>query len=403
MDVDNAFLYGDLEKEVYMTLPPGFRTSTTNKVCKLHKSLYGLKHAPRQWFAKLSSQLLEYDFVSSYADYSLFTYQKNGKFMALLVYVDDLVLTGNDHDPCSAFKAYLHCCFHIKDLGPLKYFLGIEVARNSEGLFLSQRMYALEIVEKRGLVGVKPVDFPMETNHKLGLATGKFLDDPTQYRRLVGRLIYLTITRPELSYSVHILSQFMQDPREDHMATAKHVLRYLKGNPRQGLFMKTDSNLQLVAYYDSDWGACPITRRSLTGYFITLGGSPISWKTKKQTTASRSSAEAEYRAMAAVTSELIWIHSLLASLRVFVKLPIRLFYDNQAALHIAKNPIFHKRTKHIDIDCHFIRERILSGELIIDCLPSKYQIADIFTNALGKRQFMFLQSKLDIVNLHAPT
>ena len=209
MDVHNAFLHGDLEEEVYMTLPPGFKTTTPNKVCRLQKSLYGLKHAPRQWFAKLSSKLLEYGFVRSYADYSLFNYQKGDTFMALLVYVDDLVLTGNDRELCAQFKVYLNNCFRIKDLGPLKYFLGIEVARNEKGLFLCQRKYALEIVEECGLVGAKPVEFPMETNHKLRLATGKLLCDPTQYRRLVGRLIYLTLTRLELSYSVHILSQFM--------------------------------------------------------------------------------------------------------------------------------------------------------------------------------------------------
>ena len=176
-------------------------------------------------------------------------------------------------------------------------------------------------------------------------------------------MIYLTITRPEIAYPVHIISQFMQAPKASHMEAATRVLRYLKGCAGKGLLLKSDCDLQLYAYCDSDWGACPITRRSLTGYFVTLGRSPISWKTKKQTTVSRSSAEAEYRAMATVTSELIWIKSLLASLGMFIKAPIPLHCDNQAAIHIARNPVFHERTKYIEIDCHFIRERILSGEL----------------------------------------
>ena len=224
MDVHNAFLHGDLDEEVYMTLPPGFKTTNSTKVCCLQKSLYGLKQALTQWFAKLSSKLVEYRFVRSYADYSLFTYTKGDKFMAPLVYVDDLVLTGNDSALCTQFKAYLNSCFHIKDLGPLKYFLGIEVARNATGLFLCQSKYVLEIIEECGLLGAKPVEFPMETNHKLGLANGPLLNDPTQYRRLIGRLIYLTITRPELSYSVHILSQFLHAPRQAHMEAAKRVL-----------------------------------------------------------------------------------------------------------------------------------------------------------------------------------
>jgi len=191
-------------------MPPGFRSSNPRQVCRLCKSLYGLRQAPWQWFSKLSSKLLEYGFVQSYADYSLFTYHKNGIYMALLIYVDDLVLTGNDPQTCLHFKEYLSRCFYIKDLGSLKYFLGFEVACSSKGIFLCQRKYALEIIDECGMLGSKPVDFPMETNHKLSLATGKPLSDPTQYRWLVGRLIYLTISRPhhqaELCYAVHYLS-----------------------------------------------------------------------------------------------------------------------------------------------------------------------------------------------------
>ena len=169
------------------------------------------------------------------------------------------------------------------------------------------------------------------------------------------------------------------------------------------MLLKADSDLQVYAFCDSDWGACPLTRRSLTGYFITIGGSPVSWKTKKQSTVSRSSAEAEYRAMATVTSELIWVKSFLASLGVFLDQPMKLYCDNQAALHIAKNPVFHERTKHIEIDCHFVRERLLSKDLDMGFVSSKNQVADIFTKPLGKQQFQFLRSKLGIVNLHAPT
>jgi len=277
------------------------------------------------------------------------------------------------------------------------------VAHGSKGPFLSQRKYALEIVDECGLLGAKPSDFPMEENHKLALATGTHLDDARSYRRLVSRLIYLTITRPDLCYAVHILSQFMQAPREEHMNAARRVLRYIKGSPDCGLVIHAHSDLQLIGYCDSDWGACPITRRSLIGYLVTLGDSPISWKTKKQTTVSRSSAEAEYRSMAVVTSELVWLKSLLTSFGIFHTQAMHLFCDNQAALHIAKNPVFHERTKHIEIDCHFVRERYHSGELDLSYIPSKMQPADIFTKALGTRQFQYLRSKLGMVNLHAPT
>jgi len=237
--------------------------------------------------------------------------------MAILVYVDDIILASNDSIASRTFKTYLHECFSIKDLGPLKYFLGIEVARGPQGLFLCQRKYALEIVDECGLLGAKPASFPMDANHKLAVSTSPFLQDPTRYRRLVGRLIYLTITRPDLTYAVHTLSQFMQEPREDHMDAARRIVRYLKGSAGQGILLPKDNNLQLVGYCDSDWGTCPITRRSLTGYFVTLGGAPISWKTKKQATVSRSSAEAEYRSMAFATSELLWVKGFLASMGIF--------------------------------------------------------------------------------------
>ena len=207
LDVNNAFLHGDLNEELYMKLPPGYTASTPNKVCRLKKSLYGLKQAPRQWFAKLSSKLCEYGFVKSYADYSLFTYRRGEVFMVLLVYVDDIVIATNNSQACQKFKQYLHHCFSTKDLGPLHYFWGIEVARGPKGLFLCQRKYALEIVNECGLLGAKPADFPIEQNHKLALAKGKELEDPTSYRRLIGRLIYLIITGPDLTYAALNLCQ----------------------------------------------------------------------------------------------------------------------------------------------------------------------------------------------------
>ena len=190
--------------------------------------------------------------------------------MALLVYVDDIVLSSNNPHACDKFKSYLHSCFSIKDLGPLKYFLGIEVAYGPKRLFLSQHKYALEIVDECGLLDAKPSAFPMEENHKLSLATGPHLKDAGSYRRLVGRLIYLTITRPDLCYAVHILSRFMQAPREEHMNAACSVLHYIKGSSNYGIVIYVHRDLQLSAYCDSDWGACPLTGRSLTGYLITL-------------------------------------------------------------------------------------------------------------------------------------
>jgi hypothetical protein len=410
MDVNNAFLHGDLDEEVYMRLPPGFSSHSSNKVCRLRKSLYGLKQASRNWFSKFSTALITYGFQQSPADHSLFTYHDGTDNLVVLVYVDDLILASSNPQKCQRFKAYLNKCFRIKDLGSLKYFLGIEVAHSPSGIFLCQRKYTLDILTECGMLGARPSPFPMEQQHKLTDDSGKPRTDPGkpianpgQYRRLVGRLVYLTITRPELCYSVHILSQFLQDPREKHWDAVMRVLRYLKGNPGQGTYLQCPSDLQLRAYCDSDYADCPTTRQSITGYFITLGGCPVSWKTKKQTTVSRSSAEAEYRAMASTTCELLWLRGLITSLGIPHTQSMELYCDNKAALYIAANPVFHERTKHIEIDCHFIRQHIQSKAIATAHIPTTEQPADIFTKALGRDQFHFLLRKLGVLDIHAPT
>ena len=201
------------------------------KVCRLRKSLYGLRQAPRNLFAKLASSLKSFGFIQSYADYSLFSYHRNGVILHVLVYVDDLIIDGNTSSSIADFKKYLSSCFHMKDLVVLKYFLGIELARGPDGLFLSQRKYVLDIISEAGLLGAKPANFPIEQNHQLALQRGRDFAHPERYRRLVGRLIYLTITHPELCYVVHVLAQFMQCPQEAHWEATLRVVHYLKGHP----------------------------------------------------------------------------------------------------------------------------------------------------------------------------
>ncbi|CAM8975821.1 unnamed protein product [Rhodiola kirilowii] len=208
LDVDNAFLHGSLDDEVYMKLHIGFykKEKAAGHVCKLVKSLYGLKQASRQWFAKFSEAITEFGFQRSLNDYSLFTMKKDGEFLILLVYVDDVIITGTSSSHIAAVKSYIHDKFRIKDLGFLKFFLGLEVARSDDGIFLNQRKYALELLEDNNLLQCKPAKSPMPSKHKLSLSTEPLLLDPLPYRKLVGKLIYLTITRPDLAYPIHILS-----------------------------------------------------------------------------------------------------------------------------------------------------------------------------------------------------
>ncbi|KAM2129542.1 hypothetical protein ACFX1R_009206 [Malus domestica] len=402
LDVHNAFLHGDLHEEIYMTLPPGLRRQGENLVCRLSKSLYGLKQASRQWFAKFSEAIQSAGYVQSKSDYSLFTRKQGKSFTALLIYVDDILITGNDSSTIDALKQFLNGRFKIKDLGDLKYFLGIEVSRSKKGIFISQRKYALEILKDGGLLGARPVDFPMEQNLKLS-NNGAILKDPAKYRRLVGRLIYLTITRPDITYSVHVLSRFMHEPRTPHMEAALRILKYIKNTPGQGLFFSAENDLVLNAYCDSDWAGCPTTRRSTTGYCIFLGASLVSWKSKRQKTVSLSSAEAEYRAMAGACCELSWLRCLLKDLGILHQRPALLHCDNKAVLHIAANPVFHERTRHIEMDCHFIRDKIQDGSVVTRFVPSSNQLADVLTKPLGKDTFSKIIHKLGVLNIHSPT
>jgi len=403
LDVNNAFLHGDLDEEVFMQLPLGFASKGETRVCKLNKSLYGLKQASRQWFSKFSTTLLQHGFSQSKADYSLFTKKLGSSFIALLVYVDDIVLASNDSKLIDQFIVFLDTHFKLKDLGSLKFFLGLEIARSSSGIALCQRKFALDILNDAGQLAAKPAKFPMEPNIHFSATDGTLLEDPTAYRRLIGRLLYLTTTRPDLTYSVHTLSQFMQSSRQPHMAAALRVLRYVKYAPGQGLFFPSSSTCHLKAFCDSDWAGCPDTRRSVTGFCVFLGSSLISWKSKKQHTVSRSSAEAEYRSMAAVSCEITWLSRLLEDLQVTHSSAALLFCDSKAALHIAANPVYHERTKHIEIDCHIVREKIQMGLIRTLHVSSENQLADLFTKSLSSASFHSLLSKMNIVDLHCPS
>ena len=237
-------------------------------------------YVKKRFNKKFSEAIRSAGYVQSKADYSLFTKRNGASFTALLIYVDDILITGNDQKAIDSLKLFLHSRFRLKDLGNLKYFLGIEVSASKRGIFVCQRKYALEIIKDAGLLGAAPVDTPMEKGLKLS-EKSDLLKDPGKYRRLIGRLIYLTVSRPDITYAVHVLSRFMNQPRKLHWDAALRVVRYLKGAPGQGLFFSSISDLKLRAYCDSDWAGCPVTRRSTTGYCVFLGPSLISWKSKR--------------------------------------------------------------------------------------------------------------------------
>ncbi|XP_022040747.1 uncharacterized mitochondrial protein AtMg00810-like [Helianthus annuus] len=249
------------------------------------------------------------------------------------VYIDDILVTGNNSEEIVALKDLLHTTFQIKDLGILNYFLGIEVLHHSNGTILTQRKFAIDLIKDFADVHLPVVSSPLPPHLQLKTADGPILTDPFQYRQLVGKLNYLTHTHSDLAFAVQFLSQFMQDPRLSHWQAALHTLAYVKVTASQGLFFNNLSTFDLIAYCDSDWASCPNTRKSVSGYFVSFGGSPISWKSKKQPTEALSSAEAEYRSMRRVTAELAWLTRLFHEFNVSDMTPVPLKCDSQAAIY----------------------------------------------------------------------
>lgn len=400
LDVNNAFFHGFLKDDIYMVPSKGYTGAKAGQVCRLVKSLYGLKQASREWNMEFCKQLFDHGFVQSSNDHCLFTKGAGVSFLCILVYVDDILVTSPSQSLIDEFKQFLHHKFTIKDLGPAKFFLGIEIARSVEGTTLNQRKYILDLLTHAGLLQCKPVPTPLPSGLVLSQGTEAVLADPDVYRRLVGKLLYLNLTRPDITHATQQLSQFISKPTVVHWNAAVHVLKYFKGFLSTGIFILAQLPHSLHAYSDADWGACMDTRKSLTGFCIFYGNTLLSWRCKKQKTISTSSAEAEYRALSSTTKELVWITALLHDFGLHYELPISLSCDNHAAIHITKNQVFHERTKHLDIDCHFVRERFRSGFVLPTSVSSTEQLADLFTKSLPRSRFRYLLSKMGLLDLH---
>ncbi|PRQ35370.1 putative RNA-directed DNA polymerase [Rosa chinensis] len=403
-DVKNAFLHGDLHEEVYMDLPPGYGTSTGEQVvCRLKKSLYGLKQSPRAWFGRFTKFMKKIGYRQSNSDHTLFLKHRCGKVTALIIYVDDMVVTGDDFEEIQRLQDQLSLEFEMKDLGNLKYFLGIEVARGKDCIMLSQRKYVLDLLAETGMLDSQPVDTPIEQNHRLAEYLDQVPTNKARYQRLVGRLIYLSHTRPDLAYAVSVVSQFMHNPSKTHMDAVFRILRYLKSAPGKGLLFSKHSHLDVSGYTDADWAGNITDRRSTSGYFTFVGGNLVTWKSKKQKVVARSSAEAEYKGMARGLCELLWLRNLLRDLGFRQEKAMQLYCDNKATIEIAHNPVQHDRTKHVEVDRHFIKEKLDGQIIMFPFVPTEEQLADILTKALSSKAFYDSLDKLGICDLYAPT
>nr|CAN79780.1 hypothetical protein VITISV_041885 [Vitis vinifera] len=322
----------------------------------LRKALYGLKQAPRAWYGKIAEFLTQSEYLVTPADSSLFVKANGGKLAIVLVYVDDLIITGDDVEEICRTKENLSVRFEMKELGQLKHFLGLEVDRTHEGIFLCQQKYAKDLLKKFGMLECKSISTPMEPNAKMCEHEGKDLKDATMYRQLVGSLLYLTLTRPDISYAVGVMSRYMQNPKKSHLEAIRQILRHVKGTIDYGLLYKKGEDCKLVGYCDADYVGDHDTHRSTTGYVFMIGSRAISWC-------------------------------------------IPLYYDNQSAVRLAENPVFHARTKHVEVHYHFIREKVLEEEVELKQIKSEDQVADLFTKGLSGSKFESFCHQLGMVKI----
>ncbi|KAJ9542306.1 hypothetical protein OSB04_028812 [Centaurea solstitialis] len=385
MDIKNAFLNGKLNEEVYVAQPLGFvDPKFPDHVYKLNKALYGLKQAPRAWYDTLSTFLLSKGFVRGKIDSTLFLKKYPKHILLVQIYVDDIIFGSTNPKLCEKFELLMKSEYKIS-------------SNLKKGIFINQGKYVHEMLKKFDLTSCTPMKTPMA--HPLSLdkdSKGKPVD-VTLYRGMIGSLLYLTASRPDIMYSTCLCARYQAEPKESHLTAVKRIFRYLKGTPNLGLWYSKDSGFDLTAYSDSDFAGCKINRKSTTGGCHLLGGKLVSWTSKKQNSVSTSTAEAEYVAAGICCAQVLWLRNQLQDYDIQLsKIPI--YCDNTSAIAIANNPVLHSKTKHIEVRYHFIRDHVMNGDIELHFFPTEYQLADLFTKPLDVTRFNMLISELGMLN-----
>jgi hypothetical protein len=333
-------------------------------------------------------------FIEAKSDTSLFIFHRGLDTVYLLLYVDDIIMTASSTELLRRTISALQREFAMKDLMPLHHFLSIIVECRPDGLFLHQRTYTLDILKRAVIANCKPCTTLVDLQAKLAGDPEPLVENASQFWNIAGALQYLTFTRPNIVYTVQQISLHMHDPREPHLTAMKRILHYLQGTPDYGLLLRHSSSSDLVVYMDADWADCPDTRHSTSGYAVFLGDNLISWSAKRQTIVSRSSAEAEYRAVANGVAEATWLRQLLNELQTPLSWCTLVYYDNISVVCLSTTP--HQRTKHVEIDLHFVREKVAIGQVRVLHVPTTSQFTDIFTKGLPSLVFNEFRSSLNI-------
>ncbi|GJS00510.1 putative ribonuclease H-like domain-containing protein [Tanacetum coccineum] len=390
MDVKSAFLYGTIDEEVYVSQPPGFvDPDHPNKVYKVVKALYGLHQAPRAWYATLSTFLEKHGYKRGTIDKTLFIKRDKKDIMLVQVYVDDIIFGSTNKSWCDEFEALMKSRFQMSSMGELTFFLGLQVKQHKGGIFISQDKYVAEILKKFDLVNVKAAITPMETKMPLTKDEEAFDVDVHLYRSMIGSLMYLTASRPDIMYAVCVCSRFQVTPKTSHLNAVKRIFKYLKGKPNLGLWYPRESPFDLEAFSDSDYGGSNLDRKSTTGGCQFLGQRLISWQCKKQTIVATSTTEAEYVAAANCCGQVLWVQNQLLDYG-FNFMNTKIHIDNESTICIVKNPVYHSKTKHIEIRHHFIRDCYEKKLINVEKIHTDLNVADLLTKPFDGPRFNYL-------------
>jgi hypothetical protein len=397
LDVKSAFLNDILQEEIYVEQPAGFvNQGKEDKVYLLKKALYGLKQAPRAWYGRIDDYLTGSGFQKSLSEATLYVKRFNDDVLIISLYVDDLLVTGSNTVQVAEFKLNMMQVFEMTDLGLMKFFLGMEIMQNIEEIFICQKKYSREILKKFQMDNCKPTATPMNQKDKFSKEDGTARVDEEKFRSLIGCLLYLTATRPDILHATSLLSRFMHCPTEIHMRAAKRILRYIKGTCSFGVKFVKCQDFKLHGFSDSDWGGSIDDMRSTSGFCFNLGSAIFSWSSKKQDIVAQSTAEAEFIAATAAVNQALWLQKLLRDLQMEEEEATEISVDNQAAIAISHNPVFHGKTKHFNIKLYFLREVQKNGEVKLIYCKSENQLADLFTKPLPVNRFEFLRQRIGV-------
>ena len=410
MDVKTAFLHGNLEEEIFMEQPEGFvNEDQPDFVCKLNKSLYGLKQAARCWNISIDNYLMSSGYKKCSADSCVYiksVKSESGKidFVIIAIYVDDMIFFSNNTKMLEKEKSDLAKKFRVEDLGELHYVLGMCIKRNRRlrTLSITQTKYLEGLLKRLNMENCKPVSTPLEPNTKYQpLAEDEKPVDVKEYQIAIGSITYVTtISRPDLSAALGILSKFMANPGTEHWKGIKRILRYIKGTLNYGLLYSCDGTIPiLIGYSDADWGGDLSTRRSTSGYVFQIQGNTVSWCSKRQACVSKSTTEAEYIALSTASQEGVWLRRLLNDISIKQDDATIIYEDNQGAIELSRNPKFHNRTKHIDVCYHYIREKVNQNLINVKYCASNDMLADVMTKGLSKVQFEKFRNMLGVVDV----